>query len=141
MAYLKRMKFGRRGKENSLLTSDKSQNEVDEGVVEEVDEAGIFDDFDGEKNTVEEWWLQKGVEEAVEEEPEVVEEIVEDKEERKGNEDDLIYSLKGDDDEDEEENIVLKKALEELGETGVDELLELGQTALHELEERIGMRE
>ncbi len=137
MKYLDRIKFGKKGKEDSLLADDTDQGVVsEEGSTDAVDEAGIFDDFDGKRKLVEEWWLQSDVEDAVEEEPEEEEKDEEEKEKKeKGETDDLIHSLTSDSAvDDDEENIVLRKATEAMGEISADELLDLGRTVLQEME-------
>ncbi|MBN1761967.1 MAG: hypothetical protein JW878_02645 [Methanomicrobia archaeon] len=132
MAFLKRMNFGRKGRENSSLTPEPGQDAGDERVMEETEDVGIFDDLDAEKVLVEEWWLQRGVEEAVEEIPVDGEGATIEGE--KSDEDELIYGLKGAANvEDDDDDLVLKKALEELGDVNSDELLELGRTALSEM--------
>jgi hypothetical protein len=137
MKYLDRIKFGKKGKEDSLLADDTDQGVAsEEGSTDAVDEAGIFDDFDGKRKLVEEWWLQSDVEDAVEEEPEEEEKDEEEEEKKeKGETDDLIHSLTSDSAvDDDEENIVLRKATEAMGEISADELLDLGRTVLQEME-------
>jgi len=102
-------------------------------------EEEIFEDFDKEKDKVDEWWLQKGVEEVIEEEPED-EDLEEEKEAAsEENKDDLIYSLREAGEEEDEMEMALKTAMEEMGDVSAEDLLELGRTALHEMEE--GMEE
>lgn len=137
----KGLSIGKKNKENAILAPDTDQNEAAgaEGAMTE-DELGLFDDLDGEKTTVEEWWLQKGVEDPIEEdredEEEGEEEQVTDAEKvQDGSEYDLIYGLKaGAEDEDDDEDLVLKKAREEMGAITACELLDLGQTALSEMQ-------
>lgn len=139
----KGLSIGKKNKENAILAPDTAQNEAAcaEGAMTE-DELGLFDDLDGEKTTVEEWWLQKGVEDPIEEDlededaEEGEEEQVTDAEKvQDGSEYDLIYGLKaGAEDEDDDEDLVLKKVREEMGTIVACELLELGQTALSEMQ-------
>jgi hypothetical protein len=133
MSYLDRIKFGRKERED--LASDMDQERAsEEGSIDAVDEAEIFDDFDGKKKLVEEWWLQSDIVDVVEEEPEVKEEEGGEEKEEKGEQDDLLYSLtSGMGAEDDEENVVLRKAMEAMGEISADELLDLGRTVLQEI--------
>ena len=136
MKYLDRIKFGKKGKADRLLATDTDQEMASEAVgVDAVDEAGMFDDFDGKRKLVEEWWLQSDIEDVVEEEPEEKEGAGgEEKKEDEGEKDDLLYSLTaGMAAEDDEENIVLRKAVEAMGAISADELLDLGRTVLQEM--------
>ncbi|MBE0517050.1 MAG: hypothetical protein IBX41_06640 [Methanophagales archaeon] len=117
-------------------------------------EEEIFGDFDSEKAKVKEWWLQEGEEEVVEEHGDV-EEVVEEheeveaaveeehkeegwgeetEEESKEDKDDFISSLREEDEEDEMD-MVLKEAMEEMGDVSAEELLELGRAALRGMAE------
>lgn len=103
--------------------------------------AEIFEDFDKEKEKVGEWWLQKGVEDAVEEEPGAEDEWGEESEAEKGEDkDDLIYSLREEDEEEEETDMALKTVMDDIGDVSAEELLEsaeelleFGRTALREM--------
>jgi hypothetical protein len=140
MKYLDRIKFGKKEKEDSMLAADTDQEVAsEEQAIDAIDETEVFDDLDGKKKLVEEWWLQSDVADVVEEEPEEEEKDEEEKKE-KGETDDLIYNLtSGLAMDDEEENIVLRKATEAMGEISADELLELGRTVLQEMGFEVGV--
>ena len=136
MKYLDRMKFGKKGKADSLLAIDTDQEVAPEAWRSDaVDEASVFDDFDGKRKLVEEWWLQPDIEDVVEEEPEEEEEAGgEEEKEEKCDKDDLLSSLTSDmGAEDDEENMVLKEAMKAMGEISADDLLDLGRTVLQKM--------
>ena len=132
MEYFK--KIGAVGKKQDGLASSHTEEEM---TMDDNAEEEIFEDFNREKDKVEEWWLQKGVEETVEEETEE-EEWEEEKEAEEDEEtedkDDLIYSLKEEDEEEDEMDTVLRDAMEEIGDLNAEELLELCRTTLCEME-------
>lgn len=134
MKYLDRMKFGKKGTADSALDAEMDQEVAPETGRNDaaVGEAGAFDDFDGKRKLVEEWWLQSDIEDVVEEEPEEEEEAGgEEEKEEEGDKDDLLYSLTSEmAADDDEENKVLKEAMEAMGEISADELLDLGRTVL-----------
>ncbi len=134
MGYLKKNRDA--GKKRDILASSDPKPEEEKGTGTDAEGAEIFEDFDKEKDKVQEWWLQKGVEEAVEEEPKEEEkEWGEEKEaENEEDKDDLIYSLR-EEEEKEEMDMALKTAMDEMGDVSAEELLELGKTALHEMGE------
>jgi hypothetical protein len=142
MGYLEKIEDA--GKKRDILASSDPDPEPEEekGTGTDAEGAEIFEDFDKEKDKVGEWWLQKGVEEAVEEEPEAEgEEWEEEKEaEKEEDKDDLIYSLR-EEEEEEEMDMALKTAMDEMGDTSAEELLELGRTALRETRELRGKGE
>ncbi|MHC1610532.1 MAG: hypothetical protein ACXQTW_02865 [Candidatus Methanospirareceae archaeon] len=130
MGLLKRIGAG--GKKRVDISDQPAYPEEEDGV--DTEEAGIFEDFDKEKEKVEEWWLQKGVEEAVEEELEEAEDVWAEGEGAESEDrDDLIYSLR-EEEEEEEVDMALKTMMDEVGEVSGEELLELGKTALREME-------
>lgn len=136
MRYLK--KNWAAGKKRDILTPSPAEEEKGEGIGmdDSTEGAEIFEDFDKEKDKVEEWWLQKGVEDVVEEEPEHEEwEEEEAEEEKEEDKDDLIYSLREEEEEEDEVDMVLRSAMDEMGDVSAEELLELGKTALHEMGE------
>jgi len=141
MGYLE--KIGNASKKRDILASSDSGPEEEKsegiGMGDNIEGAEIFEDFDKEKDKVGEWWLQKGVEEAVEEEPKAEEEEWgEEAEGEKGEDkDDLIYSLR-EEDEEEEVDMALKSVMDEIGSASAEELLELGRTALREMGEGSG---
>ena len=146
MGYLNKIRDASKKRDTLAYSNPERGEEKDEepGMGDNAEEE-IFEDFDKEKERVEEWWLQKGVEEAVEEEEELEEaeaeweEEAETEEEKEEDKDDLIYSLKEEEEEEEEMDMVLKEAMEEMGDVSAEELLELGKTALREMEgERSG---
>jgi thioredoxin-like negative regulator of GroEL len=132
MEYFK--KIGAVGKKQDSLASSHTEEEK---AMDDRAEEDVFEDFNREKDKVEEWWLQKGVEETVEEEAEE-EEWEEEKEAEEDEEtedkDDLIYSLKEEDEEEDEMDTVLRDAMEEMGDLNAEELLELCRKALCEME-------
>ncbi len=98
--------------------------------------ADVFEYTANEKERVEEWWLQKGVEEEIEEEPEPEELLDEDEQEegeKSGDGDDLLYSLREEDEEEDDMGTVFRSVTEELGDTTAEELLEFGRTTLREI--------
>ncbi len=135
---------------------EEEEGESERGAERVMDIESIFADSEKEKARVEEWWLQKGEEEAVEE---VVDDMIgedrsggrergqgegenadadedsdsESESESEKDIDELIYSLKDDEEEEDEMSGVLRSAVEEFGDTSVEELLILGKTALHEV--------
>ena len=136
MKYLDRLKFGKNGMADSVLAEDTDQEVAPEsGHSDAVDEASVFDDFDGKRKLVEEWWLQPDIEDVVEEEPEEEEEAGgEEEKEEKCDKDDLLSSLTSDmAAEDDEENMVLKEAMKAMGEISADDLLDLGRTVLQKM--------
>lgn len=131
--------FGRKNKNEQDAPSHPEVKAAEENI-----DTDVFEYVDSEKERVEEWWLQKGVEEEIEEEPEP-EELEEDQEEGEsegsgGDENDLIYSLKEEEDEEDDMASPLRNAIEELGDMTAEELLDLGMTALEELNERMTER-
>ena len=136
-----------RGRSSSSPQEDKWGQETDT-------EEAIFDDSDKEKERLEEWWLQKGEEEAVDDEVEeggvgdenelMAKDGEENKEEQENagdrDMDELIYSLKEEEEEEDDMSSVLRSAMEELGDISAEELLALGRTALHEAELMMGER-
>ena len=141
-------KLGRgRSSSSSSPQEDKRGQEMDTGEA-------IFDDSDKEKERLEEWWLQKGEEEAVDDEAEeggekdenelMAKDGEENKEEQENagdrDMDELIYSLREEEEEEDDMSSVLRSAMEELGDISAEELLALGRTALHEAELMMGER-
>jgi hypothetical protein len=151
MEYFKKIR-----RRDIVVPSSHREEEKGEGIgMGGNPEEELFEDFDSEKAKVKGWLLQeeneevveehKEVEEAVEEEHKEVEEAVEEerkeeewgketKEESKDNKDELISSLREEEEEDEMD-MVLKKAVEEIGDVSAKELLELGRTALRGMAE------
>lgn len=134
MAILK--KFGRKNKEPEQKQDiPPPPTAVQEEGIEAT--ADVFEYSDNEKERVEEWWLQKGVEEEIEEEPEPEELLDEDEQqeegEKSGDGDDLIYSLREEEEEEDDMGTVLRSVIEELGDTTAEELLEFGRTTLREI--------
>lgn len=134
MAILK--KFGRKNKEPEQKQDiPPPPTAVQEEGIEAT--ADVFEYSANEKERVEEWWLQKGVEEEIEEEPEPEELLDEDGQEegeKSGDEDDLIYSLREEEEEEDNMGTVLRSVIEELGDMTAEELLDMGRTTLREIE-------
>jgi hypothetical protein len=140
MEYFKKMR-----RRDIVVPSSYREEEKSIGIdTSDNTEEEIFEDFDSEKAKVKEWWLQEGEKEVVEEHEEVEvaveEEHKEEKwgketeEESKEDKDDLISSLREEEEEDEMD-MVLKKAVEEMGDVSAKELLELGRAALRGMAE------
>jgi len=134
MAILK--KFGRKNKEPEQKQDiPPPPTAVQEEGIEAT--ADVFEYSANEKERVEEWWLQKGVEEEIEEEPEPEELLDEDGQEegeKSGDDDDLIYSLREEEEEEDNMGTVLRSVIEELGDMTAEELLDMGRTTLREIE-------
>jgi hypothetical protein len=126
-------------KKDSKKTNNNDNNEqIDSSY--DIDE--LFKEDPAEKAKIEAWWLQKGVEEVVEEdyEPEPEPETPED-EELMDDDDDLIYSLKEEDDDDDDTDLVIKEAMEAIGESTSEELLKIGEELLVNIKSRIPIEE
>ena len=146
MDLLKKMRSGSEHEDLAVPTSYPEGERGEEMGMGNSTEEELFED-DKEMDRVRGWWLQSDVTEVMAEElkeedlkEELKEEDLKEETEKESDEDkdELIDSLREDlsVEEQEETNIVLKEAMEEMGNVSAAELLELGVATLRELTER-----